>query len=408
MRMKTWMPVSLLLLSAPLALAEPLKAKPDDKTVWIAIGTDAIAPMQETFAAEGWNVPTALTQQEHAGVFQLKESQLSRLAVMMHEKFDRCAGFITYETQEEALASLAPVSPQATQKAVSYTLTNAATVNSLMGALSASNIRTTIAELSAFPTRSQTSQGGVDAAALLLTKWRGYVTGAGRTDVTVAYYPHTGWRQPSVILTIPGTTLPNEVVVVGGHLDSISSTSAAPGADDDASGIATFTEVIRAAMARGYRPQRTVKFMAYAAEETGLRGSREIALWHKNNNVNVVGVMQLDMTNFKHPNATSDVGIVTDNTNSAQNQFIRNLITTYVGVPYTNTTCGYGCSDHASWHNQGFAASIPFEGTVVQKNPNIHTSRDTLANSDSTAAHALKFSKLAAAYVAELAKGGMP
>ncbi|AEI68647.1 M20/M25/M40 family metallo-hydrolase [Corallococcus macrosporus] len=405
--MKTWMPVSLLLLlNAPLALAEPAKAKPDDKTVWIAIGTDAIAPMQETFAAEGWSVPTALSQQEHAGVFQVRESQLSRLALMMHEKFDRCAGFITYETREEALASLTPATPKATQKAVSYTLTNAATVNTLMGALSAANIRTTIAELSAFSTRSQNSDGGVNAAALILGKWRGYATSAGRTDVTVAYRTHTGWRQPSVILTIPGTTLPNEVVVVGGHLDSISSTSAAPGADDDASGIATFTEVIRVAMAHDFRPQRTVKFMAYAAEETGLRGSREIALEHKNNtNISVVGVMQLDMTNYKHTNATSDVGIVTDYTNASQNQFLRDLITTYVGVRYTNTSCGYGCSDHASWHNQGFAASIPFEGTVSQKNPNIHTPRDTLANSDSTAAHALKFSKIAAAYVAELAKG---
>lgn len=246
----------------------------------------------------------------------------------------------------------------------------------------------------------------MDAAALVLRKWQGYATSAGRTDVTVAYRTHTGWRQPSVILTIPGSTLPNEVVVVGGHLDSISSTSAAPGADDDASGIATFTEVIRVAMARNFRPQRTVKFMAYAAEETGLRGSREIAIEHKGNTaITVVGVLQLDMTNYKHVNAASDVGIVTDNTNAAQNQFIRDLITTYVGVPFINTSCGYGCSDHASWHNQGIAASIPFEGTVGQKNPNIHTSRDTLANSDSTAAHALKFSKIAAAYVAELAKG---
>ncbi len=48
--------------------------------------------------------------------------------------------------------------------------------------------------------------------------------------------------------------------------------------DDDASGIASLTEVIRAAMAMGYRPARTVKFMGYAAEEVGLKGSKEIAL----------------------------------------------------------------------------------------------------------------------------------
>ena len=51
----------------------------------------------------------------------------------------------------------------------------------------------------------------------------------------------------------------------------------APGADDDASGIATLTEVIRVALANGWKPKRTVKFMGYAAEEVGLRGSNAIA-----------------------------------------------------------------------------------------------------------------------------------
>ena len=81
-----------------------------------------------------------------------------------------------------------------------------------------------------------------------------------------------------MILTIQGTTFPSEVVVLGGHQDSIAgsncTTSRSPGADDDASGIATLSEVIRAAMALGYQPERTVKFMAYAAEEVGLRGSQ--------------------------------------------------------------------------------------------------------------------------------------
>jgi leucyl aminopeptidase len=157
-------------------------------------------------------------------------------------------------------------------------------------------------------------------------------------------------------------------------------------------------------MARNYRPQRTVKFIAYAAEEVGLRGSKEIAAWHKNNGINVVGVLQLDMTNYKG-SSTVDVALVTDYTSSSQNQFVRNLITTYVKIPQTNTTCGYGCSDHAAWYNQGYAATIPFESTVSASNPYIHSSSDTISRSGGTATHALKFSKIAAAYVAELAKG---
>jgi leucyl aminopeptidase len=51
----------------------------------------------------------------------------------------------------------------------------------------------------------------------------------------------------------------------------------APGADDNASGIATITETIRVLMSNGFQPKKTLKFMAYAAEEVGLLGSKEIA-----------------------------------------------------------------------------------------------------------------------------------
>jgi leucyl aminopeptidase len=400
MRMKKLFPVALLLLSAPQAFAEPKVKDKQDKELWITIGADAIEPMRAAFLNEGWSDLAPEAEKDQVAVVRVRESQLERLAQTMHAKFNRCAGFITHETQEEALASLEPAEAPV-QSLVTYSLNNATTVNALMSSLLETNVRSTITSLSSYSTRYYTSQGGVDAANWLRTKWAGYAT--GRTDVTVELFRHAAWAQPSVILTIRGTTLPNEVVVIGGHLDSTSSTSGAPGADDDASGIASFTEVIRAAMARNYRPQRTVKFMAYAAEEVGLRGSKEIAAYHKTNGINVVGVLQLDMTNYK--GSTVDVGLVTDNTNAAQNQFIRDLMTTYAKVTYTNTTCGYGCSDHAAWHAQGYAASIPFESTVSASNPYIHTSSDTIARSGSTATHALKFSKIAAAYMAELAKG---
>jgi leucyl aminopeptidase len=404
MRLKRLIPMALMLSTTP-AFAEKGKPEAPDREVWVTVGADAVAPMRESFKSAGWEEPTTVVAKEKATVFRLRESQLDRLATMMHEKFNRCAGFITSESREEALASLEPAPAVAPQNLVSYTLDNATTVNTLMNAMTEPNVRETITMLSSYNTRYYTSSTGVAAANALLAKWRGFIPST-RTDVTAELFRHASWAQPSVILTIRGSTLPNEVVVVGGHLDSINGpTGTAPGADDDASGIASFTEVIRVAMARNYRPQRTVKFMAYAAEEVGLRGSKEIAAYHRTNNINVVGVLQLDMTNYKSTASTVDVAIITDNTSAAQNTFLRNLITTYVKIPQTNSSCGYGCSDHASWTAQGFAASIPFESTLANSNKAIHTANDTLARSGGTATHALKFSKIAAAYVAELAKG---
>ncbi|MCP3062295.1 M20/M25/M40 family metallo-hydrolase [Myxococcus sp. K38C18041901] len=397
--MKRLIPFALMLLSPTASFAGA-----EDRELWISLGADAMEPVAEAFAKEGWKMPPPSLTKKEVSVIQVRESQLERIAHVMHEKFNRCAGFVTFETRDEAEKSLVPAPLAPTQELVTYTIDNAAAVNCMIGRLTESGVRSTINTMAAYTTRYYTHTTGVNAANGLRTLWANIA--ASRSDITATTFTHAAWAQPSVILTIPGSTLASEVVVVGGHLDSISSGATAPGADDNASGIASFTEVIRAAVSCNYRPLRTVKFIGYAAEEVGLRGSKEIAAWHKNNGVNVVGVLQLDMTNYKRAGNTHDVGVVTDYTNSAQNTFLRNIITTYGGgIVQRDTTCGYACSDHASWTAQGYAASIPHESTVNTGNPYIHTVNDTIAQSGSNANHALKFSKIAAGFVGELAKG---
>ena len=115
----------------------------------------------------------------------------------------------------------------------------------------------------------------------------------------------------------------------------------APGADDDASGIATLTEVLRIAMAEGYRPRRTVMFMGYSAEEVGLRGSRAIAQRFAAEGRNVVGVLQMDMTNYRAPGSTATSGHV-DNSHpqlcSSEALFDAYLLP--LGYTLADSTCG--------------------------------------------------------------------
>jgi leucyl aminopeptidase len=287
-------------------------------------------------------------------------------------------------------------------------LDNQTTVSPVLSQMQAGNIATTITDLSSFVNRYYTTTGGTDASNWLRSKWAGMAT--GRSEISVTQFAHTGYNQKSVILTITGTDNPSEVVVLGGHLDSINGsgtgeTTRAPGADDDASGIASMTEALRAMIASGYKPRRTIKMMAYAAEEVGLKGSQAIAQNFKANNVNVVGVMQLDMTNYT--GSASDIYIYTDYTDSLQKDFVARLITTYqptLTIGYDR--CGYGCSDHASWTAAGFPASMPFETTMSPSNPRIHTANDTFANMGSQANHALKFARLAASFAIELGSDG--
>ncbi len=394
-----------------LALATPAfaEAPPKQKEVWITIGTDALEPARASFKEKGLALPAPALEKGGVAVLRVPESRLETLSEAMHDKLNRCAGFIAHDSEAQARAALEGTSsPQSLASLVGYSLNNSASVNAMLGGVQELNIRNTINSLSTnWTSRRYNVQSGTDAATWLKNQWTTIAN--GRTDVSVAFFTHSSTvsPQPSVIATITGTTHPNEVVVIGGHLDSINgsgSTAAAPGADDDASGVASLTEAFRVAMANGYKPARTVKFMAYAAEEVGLKGSADIAAWHVTNGVNVVGVLQLDMTNYK--GSSYDFAMVTDNTNAAQNSFVTNLISTYQpGLTYTNISCGYGCSDHASWHSRGFPASMPFEATMNTSNPQIHTTGDTLTFMGGTASNSVKFAKLAVSFLGELAKG---
>jgi leucyl aminopeptidase len=406
MSMRKFGPIVAWLACAAPAFAE---APRQDKAVWITIGTDALPAVREAFKSQGVALPTSLREKGGVAALRISESQIDKLAGVMHNKLNRCAGFIAYDSEAKALSEVdrASTSQQSlmTPSLISFTINNAPSVNAMLGGVAELNIRNTINSLSTnWTTRRYNVQTGADAANWLKTQWTNMAV--GRTDISVALFTHT-WTQPSVIATITGTTLPNEVVVLGGHLDSInqsSSTGAAPGADDDASGVASITEAFRVAIANGYKPARTVKFMAYAGEEVGLYGSAAIANSFQSSGVNVVGVMQLDMTNYK--GSAYDFGMVTDNTNATLNSFTTSLMSTYLpGTTYTNITCGYACSDHASWNSAGYPATMPFEATMTTDNPQIHTSGDTLTYTGGTATNSVKFAKLAVAFLGEVAKG---
>jgi bacterial leucyl aminopeptidase len=345
-------------------------------------------------------------------VARVDSAALDLLPEILHPVLRRCGGFIWQPSREEAEAAAAAANNAFIQRIpeppIPYTIDNGPVVQALMAPMQEVNVRNTITSLGAFFTRHRNCPTGLDSALWIRDTW--LALAASRPDVTVELYNHLNTPQPSVVLTITGSTMPSQVVVLGGHRDSVAgsncTTSRSPGEDDDASGIANLTEVIRVAMALNYRPLRTVKFMAYAGEEGGLLGSFEIARDFRTQNVDVVGVLQLDMTNYK--GSSGDIYLYTDFTDPEQNTFVGNLVDTYLqGLIRGTSACGYGCSDHASWFNRGYPASFPFEAVFGQHNPTIHTSQDTIAQSGNNANHALKFTKLAAAYMAEVAKGGL-
>ncbi len=74
----------------------------------------------------------------------------------------------------------------------------------------------------------------------------------------------------NVIGTLEGLQPEQGIVYIGGHYDSV---SGAPGANDDASGVAATLEAARVLSTKGHRTKATLKFIAFGAEEIGLDGS---------------------------------------------------------------------------------------------------------------------------------------
>lgn len=372
------------------------------KEVYITVDSDSVSTSQKSLSS----IKT-IKSTEEVSILKINENDLVKLSKLMHDKFNRCGGYVFHESLEEAQEFVnVKANSQKNFIPTSYTITEAPRVEAMVSMTQEINIRTMIEKLSAYKNRYYQAQTGVDSQAFVKKTWEDL--SKNRTDVKVEYFEHSAWKQPSVVMTIEGTDMKDEIIVIGGHADSIAgwfgrANARAPGADDNASGIATITETIRIAMEMGYKPKRTVKFMAYAAEEVGLRGSKEIAQKHKREGKNVVGVVQLDMTNHK---GTDDLDIVfmTDFTNDAQTKFMGKLIDEYVKVSWGYSKCGYGCSDHASWHSAGFPASMPFESTMGDINGHIHTARDTISQSNNDAVHAEKFAKLAVAFLVEMGK----
>jgi len=89
-------------------------------------------------------------------------------------------------------------------------------------------------------------------------------------DIVNKTYPE-GTTEYNYLADIPGTDKADEVIMIGGHLDSW---HASTGATDNASGVAVMMEALRILKAVGAKPRRTIRIAMWSAEEQGLLGSQ--------------------------------------------------------------------------------------------------------------------------------------
>ncbi|KAF9352105.1 Leucine aminopeptidase 1 [Mortierella sp. AD094] len=272
--------------------------------------------------------------------------------------------------------------------------------------LSTANMEVALTEFTKFNTRYYKSDTGHQSAQWLYKQISDLIEETDAdSDVSIRKFEHNGWKQFSIIARFEGRneSLTNEPVIVGAHQDSINMWLPflrSPGADDDGSGTVTILEVFRALVGTGFRPHRPVEFHWYSAEEAGLLGSQDVAKSYEKKNVDVLAMIQNDMTGYVGTKFAESYGIVVDYVDDELTELVRVYAREYGDIPVRETKCGYACSDHASWAKAGYRSAFAIEGDFSDSNPYIHTANDDISHINFD--HMKQFAKLALGFAVEL------
>jgi hypothetical protein len=179
----------------------------------------------------------------------------------------------------------------------------------IVSSISAERIDAYIRKLVSFETRHTMSETASDTvgigAARRWIKAELERCGGNRLDVRFDSYTEPAGRRLSrpteivnIVATLKGGRSPERYYVVSGHYDSratdvMDATSAAPGANDDASGTAAVMEM--ACVMAQHQFDASLVFMAVAAEEQGLFGATHWAQQAREKNMNIAGMFTNDI-----------------------------------------------------------------------------------------------------------------
>ena len=203
----------------------------------------------------------------------------------------------------------------------------------------------------------------------------------GFTDVTIDSFLYQGTWQKNVIATLTGSVMPEKVYVFGGHHDSYSSGNLyafAPGADDNASGTAAALEMGRVLITSGYKPEATIKFITFGAEEYGLWGSRDFADYALNQGMDIRLMINHDMISYTSKAVNqSDVDINRYTGSEGWGTLALNMVELYSVLNPVFGSMNSSGSDSYSFYQRGFRA-VYFDEREFS--PYYHSPQDIITN----------------------------
>ena len=209
---------------------------------------------------------------------------------------------------------------------------------------------------------------------------------------------------PNIIATQWGTKYPDKYIVCGSHYDSERSNyggQECPGADDNATGVATVLETAR--ILSQYNFEYTIIYCAFSAEEIGLVGSEAYASYCADMGYDIIGYFNNDMNGYLHPGNEIHVDLIYPDNVEVLGNYYKNVANVYfpeMEVRHIEIT--KGDSDHTSFNNYGFMGIYPFEDKD-NSSPYIHTIEDVIGISVNSFEQSQRFTQMNLACLVTLA-----
>nr|GAT44379.1 Zn-dependent exopeptidase [Mycena chlorophos] len=197
------------------------------------------------------------------------------------------------------------------------------------------------------------------------------------TGATCELQPFRIGFTPNVVCAYPSAVESNSTIIFSSHYDSRGSFGSlrAPGGDDDGSGTIAILALARTIARKGVKFHSNVQLVAFGGEEQGLLGSKAYARTLREANTNITLMVQADMLGYHAPDEPAQLGLPARIGTPEVAQLIANVSALYspeLRVGYT-AAC---CSDHQSFHEQGFPATQVFERAGPIVDPMYHNSGD--------------------------------
>ncbi len=206
---------------------------------------------------------------------------------------------------------------------------------------------------------------------------------------------------PNVIAIQYGTKYPDEYVVCGSHLDSYSYSGVCPGADDNATGVASVIETAR--ILSQYNFERSIIYCAFGAEEVGLVGSAAYAEYCSDMGMNIVGYFNNDMNGYLNPGDEIHIDLIYPNSVAPIGDYYMNVANVYFPeMQVRHVDFPYGDSDHTSFNQNGYMGIYPFED-YQNHSPYIHTGNDLIGTSVNSFEMSQRYTQMNIACVSTLA-----